>query len=155
MLADRVEQRGRLEAVAGLALAGVGDAAEIDRVLDTGHDQPLAEFGDPGVAVGDDLGEVVPGVDVHDREREPPRPERLHGQVQQHGGVLAAAEEEDRSLRLRSDLAQDEDRVGLEEREMIRVVARSVGVEPRQRGGGGGVGGCHMVVSGAAHGGKT
>ena len=41
------------------------------------------------VAVLEDLGEVVPGVDVHDREGEAPGPEGLHRQVQQDGRVLA------------------------------------------------------------------
>ncbi len=86
----------------------------------------LAELGHPGVAVGDHLGEVVAGVDVHDREGEPARPERLDGQVQEDGRVLATAEEEDGPLRLGRDLAQDEDRVRLEQRQMVGVPARAV-----------------------------
>ena len=65
------------------------------------------------------LGEVVPGVDVHDREGELAGPEGLHGQVQEHRRVLAAAEEEDRALRLGGHLAQHEDGVRLEEVEVV------------------------------------
>ena len=39
-------------------------------VLDAGHDQLLAELGDPPVAELEHLGEVVAGVDVQQRERE-------------------------------------------------------------------------------------
>ena len=39
---------------------------------DARDDEPLAELGDAPVAELDHLGEVVAGVDVHDREREPP-----------------------------------------------------------------------------------
>jgi hypothetical protein len=98
VLADRVEQRGRLDAVTRLALPRVGDPPPVDRVLDLGHDEPLGEFGHPGVAIRDHLGEIVAGVDVHDREGEPARSERLDRQVQQDRRVLPAAEEEDGPL---------------------------------------------------------
>ena len=77
-----------------------------------------AELGDPAVPVVDDLGEVVAGVDVHEREREPGGPERLLGDLQHHRGVLAAGEEEHRVLELGGDLTEDVDRLGLERVEM-------------------------------------
>ena len=90
------------------------DAAGVDRVLHGGHDQALAQLGHAPVAELDDLGEVVPGVDVHEREREARRAERLLGQAQQDDRVLAAAEEQDRPLELGGDLAHDVDGLGLE-----------------------------------------
>ena len=115
VLGDRVEQRRRLQLVARRARAGLlDDAAAVDRVLDARDDEPLAELGDAAVAELDHLGEVVPGVDVHDREREPSRPEGLLGEPQQHDRVLAAGEEQHRALALGGDLAHDVDRLGLE-----------------------------------------
>ena len=73
---------------------------------------------DLAVAVVDDLGEVVTGVDVHQRERKARRPERLLGQPQHHRGVLAAREEQHRALELGRDLTHDVDRFGLERVEM-------------------------------------
>ncbi len=61
------------------------------------------------VAILDDLGEVVTGVDVHHRERQPSRRERQHGEVQQHRRVLATAEQQHRVLALGRDLADDGD----------------------------------------------
>ena len=45
----------------------------VDRLLHRRDDQPLAELGDAAVAELDHLGEVVAGVDVHEREREAAR----------------------------------------------------------------------------------
>ena len=71
VLLDRVEQGDRLEPVARRVVAGLlVDAAGVDRRLDRGDDEPLAELGDPPVAEVERLGEVVAGVDVDDRERE-------------------------------------------------------------------------------------
>ena len=61
-----------------------------------------------------DLVEVVPGVDVHHRERDAGGEERPSGEVEQHDGVLAAGEQQDRPLALGGDLAQDADRFVLE-----------------------------------------
>ena len=77
---------------------------------------------DQAVAELDHLGEVVPGVDVHDREREAPGPERLLGQPQQHDRVLAAAEQQHGALELGGDLAEDVDRLGLEGLEVRELV---------------------------------
>ena len=119
VLFDGVEQRRCLEAVARRAWTGLLDhAAPVDRLLDRCDDQALVELGDAAVAELDHLGEVVAGVDVHDRERELARAERLLGEAEQHDRVLAAGEEEHRPLELRSELAEDVDRLGLELVEM-------------------------------------
>ncbi len=115
VLADRVEQRDRLQPVARRVRPGLLDrAAGVDRVLHGGDDQPLAELLDAAVAELDHLGEVVAGVDVHDREREAARAERLLGEAQQHDRVLAAREQQHGPLELGGDLAHHVDRLGLE-----------------------------------------
>src|SRR5690606_2002031 len=78
VLLDGLEQRHGLQAVAAGAGAGLlDDLAGVDGLLDAGDDQPQAQLGHPAVAELDDLGEVVPGVDVHDRERHLRRGEGL------------------------------------------------------------------------------
>src|SRR3954449_4611981 len=127
VLLDGVEERRRLQPVARRARPGLlGHAPVVDRLLHGGDDQPLAELGDAAVAELDDLGEVVPGVDVHQREREPPRPEGLLGQPQHHDRVLAAAEEHHRPLELGGDLAHHVDRLGLEDLQVVELVAQAV-----------------------------
>ena len=115
VLLDRVEQRRRLQPVARRARAGLlDDAPLVDRLLHRRDHEALAELGDAAVAVLDRLREVVPGVDVHDRERELAGPERLLGEPQQHDRVLAAREEQHRPLELGRDLAEDVDGLRLE-----------------------------------------
>ena len=109
---DRVQQRDRLQPVARAAL--VGDAARVDRLLHGGDDQPLAQLVHAPVAELDHLGEVVPRVHVHDRERQRAGAERLLRQPQQHDRVLAAGEQQHGPLELGGDLAHDVDRLGLE-----------------------------------------
>ena len=134
MLVDRVEQRGRLDPVPRAALPGVHHAARVDRCLHRGHDEARPGRRGLSVPVRDDLVEVVARVDVHDGEREERGGERLDREVQQHRGVLAAAEEQDGSLALRGDLSDDEDGVRLEKVEVVdprralRVVRRCRGV---------------------------
>ncbi len=99
------------------------DAALVDRVLDARDDQPLAELGDAAVAELDHLGEVVAGVDVHQRERERRRAERLLGEAQQHDRVLAAAEQQHRALEFGGDLAHHVDRLGLERAQVAELGA--------------------------------
>src|SRR5262249_26817402 len=53
-------------------------------------------------------------VDVHDREREPPRTEGLLREAEEDDRVLAAGEEQHRPLELGGELAEDVDRLGLE-----------------------------------------
>ena len=126
MLGDRVEQRHGLQAVARGARPGLLEhAAAVDRVLHARDDQPLAQFGDAPVAELDHLGEVVAGVDVHQRERERRRAERLLGEAQQHDRVLAAAEQQDGPLEFGGDLAHHVDRLGLERAEVAQLRARS------------------------------
>ena len=113
-------------------------AAVVDRVLDARDDQPLAELGDAAVAELEHLGEVVSGVDVHQREREARRPERLLGEAQQHDRVLAAGEQQHRPLALGGDLAHDVDglvfeRVEVGQREAGACSPHSVFSSPAQR----------------------
>src|SRR5918994_1220177 len=111
VLGDRVEQRRRLQPVARGAWAGLlGHAALVDRLLHAGHDR----LRQAAVAELDRLREVVARVDVHDRERQRRRRERLLGQRQQHDRVLAAAEEHDGLLELGGDLPDDVDGLRLE-----------------------------------------
>src|SRR5204863_311255 len=80
VLLDRVEQRRRLQPVARRARTRLlDDAPLVDRLLHRRDHEPLAELGDTPVAELDRFREIVPGVDVHDRERELARPERLLG----------------------------------------------------------------------------
>jgi hypothetical protein len=129
---DGVEQRHGLVTVAALGRVAQHHAAGCDRILDGAHDQPLAELGDAAIAKGDHLGEVVPGVDVQQREGKPARPERLLGEAQQDDRVLAAGEQQ-RGLRaLSRDFAQDVDGLGLEPVEMASVGGRD-GISPHPR----------------------
>ena len=92
----------------------LADLARVDRVLHRGDDELDAEVGDGAVAELDHLVEVVAGVDVHHRERDPRRPERPMGQVQHDDRVLAAGEQQHRPLALGGDLADDRDRLVLQ-----------------------------------------
>ena len=124
VLGDGVEEGHRLEAVARRPRSGLLDhAALVDRLLDAGHDEALAELGQAPVAVLEGLGEVVPGVDVHDRERETGRSEGLLRQAQQDDRVLAAREEEDRRAGLGGDLAHDGHGLRLERVEVAQQVS--------------------------------
>jgi hypothetical protein len=76
------------------------------------------------VAVGDHLGEVVPGVDMYDRERQPLRPAGLDGEVEQYRRVLAAGEQEGGFLELGHHFTDDVDGLGFELVEMREPVRR-------------------------------
>ena len=119
VVADGVEQRDRLEPVARAHDAGVLDLALVDRVLHLGDDQARADALDRRVAELDDLGEVLTGVDVQHRERQLLGGEGLHREVQEHRGVLATREEQDRTFALRDHFSQDEDGVGLQQVEVV------------------------------------
>ncbi len=125
VLQDRVQQGRRLQAVARRVARLFLDAAVVDRLLDRGDDQPLAELLDAAIAEVENLGEVVAGVDVHDREREARRPERLLGESKKNDGVLPAREEQHGPLELGRDLAHDEDRLGLQGVEMGKLRSRA------------------------------
>ncbi len=73
-----------------------------------------AELGHPHVPERQHLGEVVPGVDVHHGEGDAGRPERLLRQPEHHDRVLAAGEQQHRTLHLRGHLADDVDGLGLQ-----------------------------------------
>ena len=138
MLFDRVEQRRGLQAVARRARAGLlGHPTPVDRLLDRRDDQALAELGGDAVAEAGDLGEVVPRVDMHDRERELAGPKRLLGETQQDDRVLAAGEQQHGTFELGRDLAEDVDRLGLEGLEVGELVAKRV--HRRDQGSGTGV----------------
>ena len=99
-------------------------ATLVDRLLHGRDDEPLAQLRDALVAERDRLREVVARVDVHQREREAARTERLLGEPQQHDRVLAAGEEQHGALELCRDLAQDVNRLRLELVEVGEVVER-------------------------------
>ena len=125
VLLDRVEQRRRLQLVPRGARPGLlDDAAAVDRLLHRRDEQRLAELGDAPVAELDHLGEVVAGVDVHDRERELAGAEGLLREPQEHDRVLAAGEEQHRPLELGGDLAHDVDGLRLELVEMGEMDGR-------------------------------
>jgi len=75
------------------------------------------------VAEVEDFLQVVAGVDMQQGERQRRRPEGLDRQVQQHGGVLTAREENDRAFELAGYLSEDVDRFGLEGVESIELCA--------------------------------
>src|SRR3546814_19826327 len=62
-----------------------------------------------------DLGIIVAGVHMEQGERHLARPERLDGEVQHDGRILAAGEQQRRPFELRGDLAQDVDRLAFEQ----------------------------------------
>ena len=66
----------------------------------------------------DHVREVVPSVDVHHQKGERVRPERLLGEPQQHDRVLAAAEQQHRTLELGPHLEHHLDRLGLQRAQM-------------------------------------
>ncbi|MNQ77374.1 hypothetical protein D3C85_922390 [compost metagenome] len=105
---DRLQQGYGLRRIARIGLAPQDDAAAADRVFDAAHDQGFAQFGRACVAEGDHFVEVVPGVDVHQRERKAARPEGFLGQAQQHHGVLAAREQQHGFFAFGGHFAQDE-----------------------------------------------
>ena len=90
-----------------------------------------AELADAPVAEGQDLLEVVPGVDVHDGERDSRREERLLRQAQHDDRVLAAGEEQHRPLELGDHLAHDVDGLGLEDPELTQLVVGRVPIHWR------------------------
>ena len=110
---DRVDEGHRLQGVAG-AVGAFLQAAVGDPVLDRRDVEAQAMTGDDLVPERDDLRQVVAGVDVQQRQRQRRGGERLECDVQQHCGVLAAAEQQRRAFELGDDLADDLDGLGLE-----------------------------------------
>jgi len=108
VLKNGVEQCDGLQPIAGRSRPNLlDDSALIDRVLHRGDNQLDVKFSDPAVAKLNRLREVVARVDVHHRERNPGRPERLLGQAQHHDRILAAREQQAGPLQFGSDLADD------------------------------------------------
>ena len=115
LLGDGVEQGDGLQRVTRCAeAADVADAATSNRLLDGGDEQVDLELLDRAIAELDDLFEVVPGVDVHHRERDARREECPLGEVEHHDRVLAPGEQQHGPLALGGDLADDRDRLVLE-----------------------------------------
>ena len=77
---DRIEQRHGLVAVAALPGVAQNDASLCNRIFDRAHDQALAKLRRAMVAKGDDLGKIVPGIDVQQWERKRARAEGLFRQ---------------------------------------------------------------------------
>jgi hypothetical protein len=123
ILLERVEQHRRLDPVAG-AVRRLLHQAALQRLRHAGDEELDAELRHAPVAELQDLGEVVAGVDVHHRERDPRRVERLLRQPQHDDRVLAAAEQQHRPLQLGDHLADDVDRLRLEGLEMRDAVLR-------------------------------
>lgn len=109
------EQRYRLVLVARLVGRLEHHRATAHRILDRAHDQPLAHLGRAPVAVFDDLGVVVAGIDVQQGKRKTAGTEGFFGQAQQ-ADRTAAREEQGRVAALAGDFAQDVDGFRLESR---------------------------------------
>ena len=137
---DGVQQRLGLQGIAR-PVGALDEAPVVDPVLHPLDGQPQPVAGHDVVAEGEDLGEVVPGVDVEQAERQRGRPEGLAGDVQHDDRVLAAGEQQDGPLGLGGDLPDDVDRLVLERVEVV-VAGRS----RRGRRPGGARGGAHRWI---------
>ena len=111
------------------------EAAVVDVVLHAGDFETDAETRDGLVAEREHLGEVVAGVDVQHREGHAAGRERLRREVEHDDGVLAAGEQQHGALELGDDLADDVDRLGLEQVEGGAVERRVAGPELRLTAG--------------------
>lgn len=120
VLPDGAEQRHGLDRVA--SLRWLDDAACVDVLLNRGDHQAHPMLGDQLIAGGDHLVEVVAGVDVHHRERQPTGPERPQRQVQHDDGVLAAGEQQNGPLEFGGHLPDDVDRFGLQRAQVAQLV---------------------------------
>ena len=132
---DGVQQRHGLQGVAR-PVGALAQSSVVDVVLHGRHDQAHAQPRDGRVAIVEELREVVPRVDVQQRERQRRRREGLHGEVQHDDRVLAAGEEDHRPLELPGHLPHDVDRLGLEVVQMVQPVCRAPGTRARRRLGG-------------------
>ena len=121
---DGVEKGHRLMGVAALQRILEHDPAGRDRILDRANDQPLAEFGGALVPKCDDLGEIVPGVHVQQRERKAPGTKRFLGEPQQDQRVLAARKKQRGIAALAGNFAQDVDGFRFEPSEVVGIDRR-------------------------------
>jgi hypothetical protein len=117
---DCFQQRHCLRCVARIGI-GIAQAhgAALHRILDVADNQAFAEFSRALVAEGDDFVEVVTGIDVHQREREFARAERLLRQAEHHDGILAAGKKQRRISAFSGDFAHDVDRFRFQPVEML------------------------------------
>ncbi len=83
--------------------------------------QPQPQVTDQLVPVGDDLGEVVSGVDVQQRDRQRRWVHRAPCQVQQYRRVLAAGEQQHRAVELGDHLTDDVHRFGFQRCQVVYV----------------------------------
>src|SRR3546814_12486911 len=74
-------------------------------MLDARNNQTDAEAADPLVPARDDLGEVVAGVDLEQRERDLRGVERLLGEPEHHDRVLASREHQARERLVQGQVA--------------------------------------------------
>ena len=119
MLSQRVEQGDGLELVTARARAlFLLRAPAVDGLLNARDDEALSERLDRTIAKLEGLGEVVARVDVQDRERKASRTKRLLREVEEEDRVLASAEQEDGSVELRRELAEDSNGLGFEGHEV-------------------------------------
>jgi hypothetical protein len=126
VLGYRVKQRRGLQLVAASPAAGfLGHPARVDRFLHGRDDEAGTGFGSPPVTELQYLGEVVPGVHVHQRKGDARRAERPLREGKHHDRVLTAREQQHRPLELGGDFPQDLDRLGLEDIEVGQQVVRA------------------------------
>ena len=136
---EHPQQGEGLEPVAGRARDGLlDDGASVDVLLHRADNEPDGELFHLTVAVVENLGKVVPGVDVHDRERDALGRARLRGQVEKDSGVLSPGEEKCGTLEFGDHLADYVDRLGREGVEVRETVSHRFGdrlaVSTRRKG---------------------
>ena len=120
MLRERVEQDAALQPVARaagrlLATGPTSIASWTDATMSRSPSSAIA-----AVAELEHLGEVVPRVDVQDREGNGAG-RNAFSASRSRTRSLAAAEQQHRALELRGDLAHDEDRLVLERLDLTQV----------------------------------
>ncbi len=120
VLPDGAKQGHGLDGVA--PLAWLDHPSGVDVFLDRGDDQAHSVLLDQLVAGRDHLVEVVSGVDVHHRERQPAGTEGPQRQMQHDDGVLAAREQQHRPLELGGHLPNDVDRLCLQRTQVAQFV---------------------------------
>src|SRR4029453_5152204 len=111
------------------------------------HDQLEIELLRELVPELDHVPEFPRRIDVHQRERQPAREERLACEVQQHRGVFADRIEHHRIFELGSDFADDPDALGFELFEVRKLIAgHGRPAVPGARGAYSNVGSCGFEV---------
>ena len=111
MFGNGVEKGDGLQRVAACARAAdVGNAPCVYGCLHRTNNQLHAHFGNAAIAKLDDLGKVVPGIDVHHWEGDARRCKCAHCQVQHDDRILAARKQQDWALKFRCNFPDDGDR---------------------------------------------